>query len=240
MSYDSGQEWQEDDGTTHRRVSGPRPDDDAPTRSRSGHTPQEPPATQVGYYPAPQPPKKKHTARNIALSALGVLVVCIIIGAATSNSPATTTAAGSSSPEPSWPSPYSTDGINWATPTDDSYTDVPIVPPPTDAPTTATPPDQVVFHCTGSTDGDGIDIMYGPEGSNFSASHLPFTKTMTLDDTAEYYSVTAQLQGGGHVTCTTTVTQDGDSTVKSAAASGGYNIAMAEVCSSFDGTWDPC
>lgn len=210
-------------------------DDDAPTRRRSSNP-------EPAYYQPPQPPKKKHTIRNISLAAVGILTACIIIGAATSKNPTGTTAASTATAEPSWPSPYSTDGINWATPTGDtSYTDIPIVPPPTDATSpAATAPDQVVFHCTGSTNGDGIDIMYGPEGSNYSASHLPFTKTMSLDDTAQYYSVTAQLQGGGHVTCTTSVTQDGDTTVKKATASGGYNIAMAEVCSSFDGTWEPC
>jgi hypothetical protein len=230
MSYDSGPEWQEEDGSMHRRVDG------GPTRSRSGDTQRQP---QPGYQPpAPAPAQKKHTARNISLSALGVLVVCIIIGAATSNSSSSTPTAGAAtSPEPSWPSPYSTDGINWASPTGDtSYTDIPIVPPPTSAPVL---PDQVTFHCTGSAP-DGVDITYGGEGTDDSASHLPFKKTVALSSTVQYYAVQAQLQGGGKVTCTTTVRYQGDSVTQTGEASGGYNIASAEVCSSFDGTWDAC
>jgi hypothetical protein len=61
--------------------------------------------------------------------------------------------------------------------------------------------------------GEGIDITYGPEGSSYSASSLPFSKTMTLESSAQYHDVQAQPQGGGEVTCSTTVDWSGGPTV---------------------------
>lgn len=99
---------------------------------------------------------------------------------------------------------------------------------------------EVTYSCTGSA-GDGVNITYGPSGSDYSASSLPFTKTMSLAASAEYYDTEAQLQGGGSVSCTTTVIgEDGSTTTNTAAADGGYNIASAEVCSNFDGSWTDC
>jgi len=110
---------------------------------------------------------------------------------------------------------------------------VPTAPP---APTPAPPPDAVTYHCSGSAP-DGIDISYGTDSSHFSASRLPFTKTAPLDATAEYYSLSGQLQGAGSVTCTLTVAwtpADGDGTQsrasKTGTGEGGYNLATVEVC----------
>jgi hypothetical protein len=102
----------------------------------------------------------------------------------------------------------------------------------------------VTFSCGGQAP-DGIDITYGPDGSDFSASSLPFSKTVPLDAGAMYYVVTAQLQGSGSVSCSTVVHyNDGSGTAqsvtKSGAASGGYNIADAQVCSGFSADWQVC
>lgn len=124
------------------------------------------------------------------------------------------------------------------TSTDDSYTSVPIASQPTTQ--EATVAEQVTYACTGSAP-DGVDITYGPSGSSFSASSLPFKKTAALDDSAQYYVTEAQLSGSGNVTCTTTIQRsDGSTVVNTGSASGGYNIASAQICGTFDGGWDKC
>ncbi len=105
-------------------------------------------------------------------------------------------------------------------------------------------PEQVTYHCTGHAP-EGVDITYGPSGSQHSASRLPFTRTEKLDDSAQYYVTVAQLQGGGSVSCTTTVQTDNldgsaDVVSNSGSADGGYTIARAQVCSLFDGEWEKC
>lgn len=112
-------------------------------------------------------------------------------------------------------------------------------PSPTPAATRA--PEQVTYHCEGH---GGVNITYGPSGSQHSSSHLPFTHTDPLTQGALYYATTAQLQGGGSVSCTTTVQTDdllgyAQSVSNSGSADGGYNIATAEVCSGIDG-WEKC
>jgi hypothetical protein len=112
------------------------------------------------------------------------------------------------------------------------------------APTAPVVREQVTYACTGHAP-DGVDITYGPNGSNLGASSLPFSKTTGYDASAQYYVTTAQLSGSGQVTCTTTVqTDNGDGTAhvvqNSGTASGGYNIASAQVCSSFTGGWEKC
>jgi hypothetical protein len=102
----------------------------------------------------------------------------------------------------------------------------------------------VTFSCSGSAP-DGVDITYGPSGSNYSASSVPFSKTMTLDSNAEYYSTQAQLQGSGDVTCKTVISYADSSgnpqtATASAVAQGGYNIATAEECPNFSGGWESC
>lgn len=68
---------------------------------------------------------------------------------------------------------------------------------------------------------------------------------MSLKSDAQYFNVTAQLQGSGNVSCKTDVSYTDSSgsqkTVSnSGTAQGGYNIASAEICSSFDGGWESC
>lgn len=117
----------------------------------------------------------------------------------------------------------------------------PSLPPSSAAPPV---PQQVTYSCTGSAP-DGVNITYGPGGSNHSASSLPFTHTDSLDTSAPYYVTTAQLSGSGSVSCTTTVqTDNGDGTANhvanTASADGGYNIASAQVCSTFNSGWEVC
>lgn len=93
-------------------------------------------------------------------------------------------------------------------------------------------PTKVEFIVSGSAP-DGIDITYGPSGSNFEGpSTLDGTATMSVpfDGTADYYAIDAQLQGSGSITCKIVVTGPGDNplTVSSGAASGSYNICSAQ------------
>jgi hypothetical protein len=181
--------------------------------------PGYPAQPQYAPYQPPRPPKK-HTARNIVLGVLGTLLVIIVASAVAAGGKTPSTGTTASSPGTSAPS---------------SAHAAPAPAPATKAPM----PSQVTFACTGSAP-DGINITYGPEGTNDSAGSLPFTKTVPLDSGAPYYNVTAQLSGSGHVSCTTVVEWDGQSVTQSGSASGGYNIASAEMCSAFTGGWEKC
>jgi hypothetical protein len=113
---------------------------------------------------------------------------------------------------------------------------------PSQTPAATPAPEQVTYSCTGH---GAVDITYGANGSNHSASQLPFTHTDRLSAGAQYYVVSAQLQGGGSVSCTTAVQTDdnlGYAQVvsNSGSADGGYNIASAQVCSNFTGGWEKC
>ena len=93
-------------------------------------------------------------------------------------------------------------------------------------------PTKVEFIVSGTAP-DGIDITYGPDGSQFSGpSTLDGTATMSVpfDGSADYYAIDAQLQGAGSITCKIVATWAGDNplTVSHGAASGGYNICDAQ------------
>lgn len=90
---------------------------------------------------------------------------------------------------------------------------------------------QVEFIVTGDAP-SGADITYGSDGSNYQGQ-LPMDETLTIDKKAMYYDVTAQLQGGGDITCTITI---GDQT-RTGHARGGYNICSAQLNSDFSGGW---
>jgi hypothetical protein len=116
------------------------------------------------------------------------------------------------------------------------------VPIPTATPKPkATPlPEGVLYACTGSTP-NGVDITYGSDSSSSDATALPFSATSALDSSAEYYTIMAQLQGGGSVNCTLTVQSNASGTVtKTGSANGGYTIADLEICSDFTGGWETC
>jgi hypothetical protein len=100
-----------------------------------------------------------------------------------------------------------------------------------------TAPAQVTYDCTGA---GIVTILYGPGGTDSAGSgNLPFTESGPYSPTALDYDVTAQLQGSGDVSCTTTVDTGTQAIAQTATASGGYNIARAEVCSTGVG-WKPC
>lgn len=96
----------------------------------------------------------------------------------------------------------------------------------------AAPKDKVVFKVWGSAPA-GVDITYGSDSDNIQGSGLPMTKTLTLKDDAMYYSVTAQLQGGGDVHCSVTV----DGKTKKGHAVGSYNICSAQLSGGLFGDW---
>jgi hypothetical protein len=92
---------------------------------------------------------------------------------------------------------------------------------------------QATFTVTGSAPA-GVDITYGSDSSNYQGpSQPPMTETLQIDDNALYYQVTAQLQGGGDVTCEI---QIGDA-VRTGHARGGYNICSAQLNKDYNGGW---
>ena len=96
-------------------------------------------------------------------------------------------------------------------------------------------PTKVEFIVSGSAP-DGIDITYGPSGTNLSGpSSLDGKATMSVpfDAGASFYALNAQLQGAGSITCKIVATGPGDAplTVSHGAASGGYNICSAQATS---------
>lgn len=86
----------------------------------------------------------------------------------------------------------------------------------------------VTYEVAGST----ADVTYGPAGTSLSGS-VPLHVTKPLG-TPLYYSISAQLQGGGDVSCKILV--DGK-VISSSEASGGYNIAQCEISPGFTGGW---
>jgi hypothetical protein len=81
--------------------------------------------------------------------------------------------------------------------------------------------------------GSPADVTYGPAGSSLSGS-VPLRVTKPLG-TPAYYSVQAQLQGSGSVSCEIDV--DGKA-VSRGTASGGYQIASCEIVQDpFSGQW---
>ncbi len=82
--------------------------------------------------------------------------------------------------------------------------------------------------------GDSADVTYGPAGSNFQGV-VPMSVTQPLGSPS-YYSIDAQLNAGGSVTCELAV--DGVS-ISTASASGAYNIASCEIDQSpATGSWE--
>jgi hypothetical protein len=95
------------------------------------------------------------------------------------------------------------------------------------------PSGKVVFKVWGSAPA-GASTTYGSDSDSREGSGLPMTKTLTLNDDAMFYHVSAQLQGGGDINCSVTI---GDKT-KKGHASGGYNICMAQLNGGMLGGWD--
>ena len=104
-------------------------------------------------------------------------------------------------------------------------------------------PTRVEFVVSGTAP-DGIDITYGPAGSNLAGPSVldgTATESVPFDGSAEFYALSAQLQGDGDITCKIVVTGPGDNplTASSGAASGSYNICSAQAAPVNGGlTWD--
>jgi hypothetical protein len=181
-------------------------------RQWSQHTqPLPDPSPPSFLAPQPQPEGRSRPRRGshrirIAAAVIGGLAVALIVIAALSGS---------------HPAPASSPGI------------AAVSAPAAASSSAAPPPPTKVEFIVSGTAPDGIDITYGPSGSNLSGpSTLDGTATMSVpfNASAEYYAMDAQLQGGGDITCKIVVTGPGDNpaTVSSGAASGGYNICSAQ------------
>ena len=95
------------------------------------------------------------------------------------------------------------------------------------------------FKCAGNAPA-GVSITYGADTQNFNgSSNVPWSATLPIPPGAMDEAVTAQLRGGGLITCNVTVNQSGSTATHSASASGDYNIAMAELCNVGEG-WQKC
>ncbi len=72
--------------------------------------------------------------------------------------------------------------------------------------------------------GSPAQVTYGPAGSSLNG-HVPMRLTRNLHN-PQFYSISAQLQGGGAVACKLMVN---GKAISRATASGGYNIASCEI-----------
>jgi hypothetical protein len=94
------------------------------------------------------------------------------------------------------------------------------------------PAEQTVQTVTYAVTGSYANVTYGPTGSEDQAT-VPMSITQPLASPQDY-GVSAQLQGGGSVSCQIKV--DGV-TISSASASGGYNIADCQINHDTTGSW---
>lgn len=173
--------------------------------------PQYPPRyqqPQPGQWPQPpqfpppgpghrQPPPRKRRAGKIVAAITGGFVLLIIVIAVAANSGKT-------------PAP-SASGTTAAGAS---------VPAPGNSAAKPAAAQTVTYSVTGSS----ADVTYGPAGTDLSGK-VPLHKTAKLANAA-YYAITAQLQGGGKVTCEISVN---GSVVSKATATGSYNIANCEI-----------
>lgn len=177
-------------------------------------------------------PQATITGAKIAL--VGTIMAAVIAAAATIT--AALVQRNNSVPTPPAPSPVSrAAGANAPSAASSA-------PPSTRAATNTTPatPDGVTYQCTGLAPA-GVEISYGPSGSSLQATRLPFiAHDDSVSQTAQSYSITAQLHGGGDVTCTVTVIAAGHTTTSSGTARGGYNEPTPEVCADYQRQWEAC
>lgn len=154
---------------------------------------------QQPQYPPPghrQPPRKRNTGKIIAASIGGFFLLIIVIAIA---------ANGGGKPAPA--------GATGAAP--------PAASQPAAAPAV---PTRLEYQVSGSA----ANVTYGPAGSGLSAHTAPgkpMDQVAVLGN-ALYYSLTAQLDGSGTVTCKILI---GNKVISTAVASGAYQIAMCEI-----------
>jgi len=90
-------------------------------------------------------------------------------------------------------------------------------------------PQQVTYVVSGSV----AHVTYGPSGANFEGTG-PLSVSQPLGQ-PQFYSINAQLTGGGSVTCLLKV--DGV-TIVSSTASGSGNIASCQMDQNLNGSWE--
>jgi hypothetical protein len=180
------------------------------------------PAQQPPWGGPPTPKRKWSRGRKILFMAIGAVAALIAIGVANGGKSPVTASADST---PSAAAPTAASIIVSAAPSTEA------------APSTPAAPQKVTFTVTGSAPG-GLDITWGTDSSNHSATTLPFTKTIPIDNTGGvlYYALNAQLSGGGEISCSISV--DGV-VLKQGSASGGYNICSSQIGQNpLTGTWE--
>lgn len=92
------------------------------------------------------------------------------------------------------------------------------------------PKGRAVFKVWGTAP-NGVSVTYGSDSENLDGSGLPMEKTLKVKDGALYYTINAQLQGGGDIQCSVTI----DGETKKGRARGEYNICMAQLNGDFFG-----
>lgn len=151
------------------------------------------------YQPPRQPPRRRQWSAGKIIAVIAACVVATVVITSVAVSIGKTPAASSSAP------PAATGATSASSPA-------------TQAAAAAT----VTYVVTGS----GADVTYGPEGSENSGS-VPMRKTVAIPASPPgYYAVSAQLQGGGSVTCEILVS---GKVISKSAANGSYNIADCEI-----------
>lgn len=96
-------------------------------------------------------------------------------------------------------------------------------------------PAKVKFVVTGRA-AQGVDITYGSDSdSRDGANHVPWSATLPANDKVEYYDLSAQLSGGGDITCSIYV---GGKLIRRGHAAGGYNICDAQISPGLTGGWE--
>ena len=93
----------------------------------------------------------------------------------------------------------------------------------------------VTFEVTGNAP-EGVEITYGSDTSNYDGSGPPFSASLSIEKQALFYDVSAQLQGGGDITCKLTI----GTAVQVGHAVGSYNICSVQLNRDpTNGGWDP-
>lgn len=194
-------QWQQPgrDPNSHSQQPGPGPWQHSQQPGAPYGQPQYAPQ---GYYP-PQPPAvqpakpKGSRARGCAMLGCGGLVAVVILVAALASHGARGTSPA-------------------ALPALQTVAAAPVQAQPAKPAAAQT----LTYKVTGSP----ADVTYGPTGTDVAGS-VPMSVTGPLGAPL-YYSISAQLQGAGTVTCEILI--DGK-VISQSVASGGYNIASCEI-----------
>ena len=172
------------------------------SRQQPTFSPQPPPTFRPSQAPQASQRSRSWPAQHKALTGLFVFVALTIVIVAAHSGGSLSSSGGS---------------------TADGTQPVPSAPAAAAAPKStraAAAAQTVTYEVTGSS----ADVTYGPAGSTLSGT-VPMKVTAKLGDPI-YYSLQAQLQGGGSVSVKILVN---GIVISQGTASGGYNIATAEI-----------